>query len=478
MLLAAISLGGCSDSAPTTAGDVIDVTTDAVNRIQVNEGSGDDRNQFEDEILILEPEKQQVKLGFIKLTDCAALVVAKEKGFFADEGLSVELESQANWKALLDRVISGELDGAHMLAGQPIGATIGFGTQAEIITACSLDLNGNGITVSNAVWEEMQKNDPKLNVERPEHPITAAPLKPIVERYKRENRILRFGMVFPVSTHNYELRYWLAASGIHPGMYTAGDTTGTVGGDVDLTVTPPPQMPQTLEAGTIDGYCVGEPWNQQAVIKGIGVPVVTNYEIWKNNPEKVFGVTKQWNDQYPQTHLAIIKALIRAGKWLDETDSDGKYINRMEAVGLLSQPNYVGAPPEVIGNSMTGVFVYQKTDVVDMPEFNVFFEHHATYPFYSDCVWFLTQMRRWGQIADPKPEAWYHETAKKIYRPDLYKQAAQLLVEDGLLESSEVPWDSDGYKPATDEFIDGKTYDGRKPLEYIDSFDIGNKAAS
>ena len=161
----------------------------------------------------LDVEKPDLKFGFIKLTDCAPLVIAKEKGYFEDEGLNVELAAQSNWKDLLDAVINSSLDGAHMLAGQPIGATIGIGTKADVITAYSLDYNGNGITVSNDIWAKMQENDPKLKAEKPEHPITAASLKPIVDEYKQEGKDFNMGMVFPVSTHNYEIRYWLAAAG-------------------------------------------------------------------------------------------------------------------------------------------------------------------------------------------------------------------------------------------------------------------------
>ena len=183
-------------------------------------------------------EKPVLKFGFIKLTDCAPLIIAKENGYFDDEGLYVSLEAQANWKILLDRVITGELDGAHMLAGQPIAATIGIGTKANIITPFSMDLNGNGITVSNDIWKQMQEADPKLNVPQPPHPISASALAPIVKKYKDAGTPLKFGMVFPVSTHNYYLRYWLAAAGISPGYYTNGDTTGTTNADVLLSVTP------------------------------------------------------------------------------------------------------------------------------------------------------------------------------------------------------------------------------------------------
>ena len=421
-----------------------------------------------------DPEKEELKFGFIKLTDMAPLAIAAEKGFFEDEGLFVELEAQANWKVLLDRVITGELDGAHMLAGQPLGATIGFGTQAHIITAFSMDLNGNGITVSNNVWAEMKKHIPHEGG-KPVHPIKADYLKPVIEKYKDEGKPFKMGMVFPVSTHNYELRYWLAAGGISPGFYAPekGDTTGTLKADALLSVTPPPQMPSTMEAGTIDGYCVGEPWNQQAVFKGIGVPVITDYEIWKNNPEKVFGVSKAWADKYPETHISVVKAMIRAAKWLDDKNNG----NRPEAVKILSQSNYVGADYDVIANSMTGTFEYEKGDKREIPDFNVFFRHNATYPYYSDAIWYLTQMRRWGQVSEYKPDSWYMDIAKKVYRPDIYATAAKELIAEGKMNASEFPnFDTeDGFKPVQKDFIDQVPYDGKKPNEYLKKFNIGLK---
>ena len=422
-----------------------------------------------DNFTYVELEKDELTLGFIKLTDMAPLAIAKELGFFEEEGLYVNLQAQANWKVLLDRVIDGELDGAHMLAGQPIGATVGFGTKAEIVTAYSMDLNGNGITVSNEVWAEMKKNVPTEDG-KPVHPIKADALAPVIKSYKNDGKSFKMGMVFPVSTHNYEIRYWLAAAGISPGYYTSSDITGTTDADVLLSVTPPPQMPATMEAGTILGYCVGEPWNQQAVFKGIGVPVTTNYDIWKNNPEKVFGVSKEWADQHPKTHVALVKALIKAGKWLDE--DNGK--NREEAVRILSKSEYVGADYEVIANSMTGTFEFEKGDKREMPDFNVFFKYHATYPFYSDAVWFLTQMRRWGQLQENQTDEWYAETAKDIYLPDVWLEAAQALVAEGVLTEADIP-STDGYKAPTNEFIDGIEYDGKKPNDYIQKFNVGLK---
>jgi nitrate/nitrite transport system substrate-binding protein len=415
------------------------------------------------------PEKEALKFGFIKLTDMVPLAIAYEKKFFEEEGLFVTLEAQANWKVLLDRVIDGQLDGAHMLAGQPLGATIGVGTKSPVVTAFSMDLNGNGITVSNEVWKEMKQHLP-LRDGKPVHPIKANALKRVVDKFKAGGRQFKMGMVFTLSTHNYELRYWLASGGIHPGFYSATDVNGQANADVLISVTPPPQMPATLESGTINGYCVGEPWNQQAVAKGIGVPVITDYEIWKNNPEKVFGVTKGWAEKYPNTHVAVVKALIRAGKWLDASMA-----NRAEAVRIISRPNYVGASEEVIGNSMTGTYEYEKGDKRPLPDFNVFFRYNATYPYYSDAIWYLTQMRRWGQIPEGKPDPWYFDVAKKVYLPGVYMQAARALIAEGKASEADFPMKTDGFRGVQDDFIDGIAFDAKKPNDYLGKFKIGLK---
>jgi nitrate/nitrite transport system substrate-binding protein len=418
-------------------------------------------------------ERPQLKLGFIKLTDMVPMAIAYEKGYFEDEGLFVTLEPQANWKVLLDRVIDGELDGAHMLAGQPIAATIGFGTKADVVTAFSMDLNGNATTVSNEVWKAMQPGLAKDAQGKPVHPIGAGALKPVVQQFKAQGKPFKMAMVFPVSTHNFELRYWLAAGGLHPGYYSPSDVSGQIDADVQISVTPPPQMPATLEAGTINGYSVGEPWNQQAIFRNVGVPVITDYEIWKNNPEKVFGVTRAWAERNPNTHLALVKALIRAATWLD-ADNGG---NRQEAAEIISRPQYVGADTQVIANSMTGTFEYGKGDVRSLPDFNVFFRYYATYPYYSDAVWYLTQMRRWGQIPEARPDEWYHDTARQVYLPEVYLRAASMLIAEGKASTADFPFGTDGYRPPTAEFIDGIEYDGRRPNAYLQKFSIGLKGS-
>ncbi|WP_374412459.1 CmpA/NrtA family ABC transporter substrate-binding protein [Novosphingobium colocasiae] len=407
-------------------------------------------------------EKPTLKLGFIKLTDMAPLAIAKEKGFFQEEGLNVTLEPQANWKVLLDGVAGGTLDGAHMLAGQPIAAAAGIGAKAKLIAPLSLDLNGNAITVSNKVWTAIAAKLPKGPDGKVAHPISAAALKGMP---------LKFGMVFPFSPHNYELRYWLAAGGIQPGFYLPGDLAGTTGAQMQISVTPPPQMPSTLEAGTIDGYSVGEPWNQAAVKKKIGVPVITDAEIFPDNPEKVFGMTEDFAKKNPKTVQALLRALIKAQQWLDA--EGGK--NRAEAVKILAKSQYVGADPEVIAASMTGKFTFAPGDAREAPGFNIFFDKFAGYPYYSDAVWFLTQMRRWGQIPTDKTDQWYADTAKAVYKPDLYLAAAKSLVDQGVIPAAAVP-ETDGYKAPQGGFIDGVTYDGKQPNAYLAKFTIGLKA--
>ncbi len=200
--------------------------------------------------------------------------------------------------------------------------------------------------------------------------------------------------------------------------------------------------------------------------------MITDYEVWKDNPEKVFGVSKAWADKNPNTHLAVVKALIRAAMWLDAENDK----NRSEAVKILAQSNYVGADYDVIANSMTGTFEYEKGDKRPLPDFNVFFRYHATYPYYSDAIWYLTQMRRWGQIAEFKPDSWYMEIAKKVYRPDIYRKAADELVAEGKAKASDFPpVGESGFKPAQTQFIDDIVYDGTKPNEYLKKFPIGLK---
>jgi nitrate/nitrite transport system substrate-binding protein len=258
---------------------------------------------------------------------------------------------------------------------------------------------------------------------------------------------------------------------VHPGFYSPTDVSGQIKADVQLSVTPPPQMPATLEAGTINGYCVGEPWNQQAIFKNVGVPIVTDDELFAVIPDKVFGVTKAWADKHPNTLLAITKALIRASLWLDANNG----ANRKEAAQIISRPEYVGADYRVLSNSMLGTFEYGRGDKRTTPNFNVFSRGYASYPFLSDAVWSLTQMRRWGEIPEAKSDEWYQSIAKQVNRSDIYLQAAKLLVAEGKAKKEDFPWEGDGYRAPLKDFIDGTEFDGHKPNAYLEKFAIGLK---
>jgi nitrate/nitrite transport system substrate-binding protein len=208
------------------------------------------------------------------------------------------------------------------------------------------------------------------------------------------------------------------------------------------------------------------------VLKGIGVPVISDHELMKNSVEKIFAVSKAFADKYPNTHVAVIKALIRASLWLDAEGNK----NRNEGVEMLSQKQYVGADYEVIANSMNGTFEYEKGDKRELPDFNVFARYNGFYPYYSDAIWYLTQMRRWGMINEEKPDSWYTDIAKQVYRPDVFKAAAKALVAEGKAKASDFPADSEsGFKAPNSDFIDSIAFDATKPNDYLKQFAIGLK---
>ena len=415
-------------------------------------------------------EKPVLKLGMIKLTDCIPIIVARELGYFAEEGLSVSIEVQANWKVVQERVVNMELDGSHMLYNHPIGARIGYLGSSNIITPYNMCINGKGITVSNTLWKQMQEKDPILKEAGYPLPVKADSIKIIAKERTAAGNPLRFGMTFPSGSHNITLRYWLAAGGVNPGFYEGpNDPVGKKDADVLLSTVPPPQMVANLTANTIDGFCVGEPWNQRAVVDGIGVAVNGDQYIFDGCPDKVFGVSEEWATKYPNTLNAVIKGLIRAGQWLDESPA-----NRKLACEMLANKNYIGTNVEVLAESMLGTYQYQQGDRREAKNFNVFYGRFASFPFKSHAVWGLTQARRWGQIPINRSDSWYFDIADQTFRTDLYRKAFGELLTDGKVKAEDLPADDYQSHPA-EAFIDKIAFDAKKPNDYLKKFPIGLK---
>lgn len=421
--------------------------------------ASDGTMQSNSEIELAPPEKRQLMIGIIPLTDCAPLVVAKEKQLFDKYGLDVTLSREVSWANIRDKLAIGALDAAQMLAPMPIASTLGIeAVRKPTVTAFTMDLNGNAITVSNSLYEKMCQVDPDAMSKQP---ITAHALKKVIEQ-NVSGKPLTFAMVFPVSTHNYQIRYWLAAAGIDPDR------------DVHLTVIPPVHMVANLEAGLIDGYCVGEPWNSYAVAKGIGRTLITNHDIWNNSPEKVLGVNQKWANDYPNTHLALIISLLEAARWIDQPE------NRGEVTELLSRPEYLDVPADILRMSMTGTFQYDHNQSpCAAPDFNVFYRYAANFPWPSHAQWFISQMIRWGQLTQPVNSL---QAAREIYRTDIFRQACNYLSipvpeqetkQEGIHQRNWTLQTASGeIKMGNDCFIDGKIFDPDNLIDYLNGFDI------
>jgi nitrate/nitrite transport system substrate-binding protein len=354
-----------------------------------------------------------------------------------------------------------------MLAALPIAATLGVGSvKTPMVTAFSLGLGGNAITVSNNLFERMAAADSELSI-MPSR--SAQALQKVAKTdQKTDCSPLTFAMVFPFSSHHYLLRRWLVSGGLDPDR------------QVRIIVIPPHQMVAALESGAIDGYCVGEPWNSLAVQQGLGRIAITSYDLWNNHPEKVFGVHRIWAERFPNTHQAVLRSLLQAALWLD------KWENRLEAVHLLAQPDYVDAPTEVIEPALSGRLALTLDESpVQLPDFNVFYRYAATFPWYSHGILLLSEMYRWGQIDFPVN---LQATVAKIYRPDFYRQAAatQQLPYPTIDEKPEgshpEPWTlNEATAPISmgpDQSLDGLQYHPDNVMGYMTSLGTGQVAIS
>lgn len=340
-------------------------------------------------------ERQKLTLGITPLVDCAPIVLAEELGAFERHGLEVEIRREASWATIRDKVALGLLDAAQMLAPMPLATTLGIDSVGvPMIAAMTLDQNGNAITLSQGLWNEIEQSAPELVSRSLEGgaPLDARALAAAVRARAAAGRpLLTLASVFPFSSHNYLLRLWLASGGLNPDR------------DVRITVVAPPHTVAHMSGGLIDGYCVGEPWNQQAVALGIGRIAIAGYQLWRAMPEKVLGTTEAWARKHPKTLRALIGALIEACAWLDEP------ANRVEAARVLASPRYVNAPADVITRSLS------------LPGYHIFHRGAANYPWRSHGDWYLAQMVRWGQLAG---DVDIHAVADRVFRTDLYRVAA------------------------------------------------------
>jgi nitrate/nitrite transport system ATP-binding protein len=363
-------------------------------------------------------EKINLAIGFIPLTDCAPFAIALEKGLFAKHGLEVALTKENSWQAISDGIREGRLDAAQMVTGLPLAMTIGLNSQPPLptITSLTLSRNGNAITLSQSLYEAGVRD--------------LASLKQFVDENKGKQP-LTFGMVHPASMHNLMLRHWLASGGIDPDR------------DVKIVVIPPPQMVANLMSGSILGYCVGEPWNSRAIQENVGFIVATDLDIWPNHPEKVLGVREDWAKQYPNAHLALVKALLEACQFCQNGD------NRDEVLGVICQPQYLNLHPIFVRPGFAGPLRTGKGKSLYRTDFNQFLLDNM--PRIDEQTWILAQMARWGIASFPQN---YQEVLDRVVQTDVYRQAA-----------ADIELDIPPTSMAPIVFVDGTTFDPTEPLQ-------------
>jgi two-component system, oxyanion-binding sensor len=350
--------------------------------------------------------RTRVNVGFIPLLDCASIVAAVEQGFTAAEGLDVALVRETSWANIRDRLIVGHFDAAHMLGPMAVASSLGVGhVRVPLVAPFALGLGGNAITVSMPLWSEMVSEGATLGA-NPRMQGTALE-RVIAARMRDEEAPLTFGMVYPFSCHNYELRYWLAACGIDPER------------DVRLVVIPPPFLADAMRERQIDGFCVGEPWNSVSVSSGIGTIVTPTTAIWPRSPEKVLGCRASWAKGNSPKLDALIRALHRASLWCEDP------ANHSDLAHMLAAGRYVGAPAELLHAALANRLpLTPKAVSTPLPDFYMSARHAATFPWVSHAMWFYAQMVRWRQI---EPAAEHLTTVRATYRPDIYRRALQPL---------------------------------------------------
>jgi nitrate/nitrite transport system substrate-binding protein len=372
------------------------------------------------------PEKEEVKVGFIPLTDCASVVMASVLGFDKKYGIKIVPSKESSWAGVRDKLVNGELDAAHVLYGLVYGVHEGIGgAQKDMAVLMNLNNNGQAITLSKKLADGGAVNGPGL--------------AKLMQMDKRE---YTFAQTFPTGTHAMWLYYWLATYGINPMK------------DAKVITVPPPQMVANMRVGNMDGFCVGEPWNHRAIVDGIGITAATTQDIWKDHPEKVLGTTSDWVAKNPNTARALTAAVLEAGRWIDASLS-----NKNKMAETIAAKSYVNTSVDVINQRILGRYQNGLGKTWDDPNYMKFYNDGAVnFPYLSDGMWFMTQHKRWG-LAKGEPD--YMGVAKSVNRIDLYKEAATMAkvsVPKDVMRSSKL--------------IDGTVWDGKNPKAYAASFKI------
>ncbi len=388
------------------------------------------------------PEVKGAKLGFIALTDAAPLFVAKEKGIFAKYGVpDTEVLKQASWGATRDNIVLGSarggIDGAHILTPMPYLISAGKVTQNNVPTPmyilARLNLNGQCISVGG------EYADLKVGIDTKE-------FKTALEKKKASGKAIKAANTFPGGTHDLWIRYWLAAGGIDPDK------------DIETITVPPPQMVANMKVGTMDCFCVCEPWNLQLINQKIGYTAITTGELWNLHPEKSLGMRADWVDKNPNAAQAVLMAVMEAQQWCENP------ANYQEVATICSRRQWINCPVNDITDRVRGKFDYGiPGKVVEKhPQMMRYWNDHASYPFQSHDLWFITEDVRWGKF-EANVDA--QGLIKKVNREDLWRQAAKTAG----VKASDIPASTSRGK---ETFFDGKVFDPADPTAYLKSLAI------
>jgi nitrate/nitrite transport system substrate-binding protein len=391
------------------------------------------------------PETTKAILGFIALTDAAPLIIAKEKGFYAKYGMpDVEVVKQASWGTTRDNLVLGSegngIDGAHILTPMPYLISTGKVTQNNVPTPmyilARLNLDSQCISVGS------EYADLKVGVD-------SKPFKAAIEKKKATGNSVKAAMTFPGGTHDLWIRYWLAAGGIDPDK------------DIETIVVPPPQMVANMKVGTMDCFCVGEPWNEQLKNQKIGYTAINTGELWAKHPEKSFAMRADWVDKHPKAAIALLMAVQDAAMWADKPE------NRAELAQIVSKRGWFNVPYDDIVSRLQGKFDYGTGRVVaNSPHIMKFWRDNASYPYQSHELWFLTENVRWGKFTGKED---FKSLISKVNREDLWREAAKALK----VPAAQIPKTT---SRGVEKFFDGKTFDPANPSAYLASLAIKRSA--